>query len=446
MNATAFRSGRKVALVGRYPARDPALPPYIPNLGLYQVAAAVKSARLDDLDLRIWDFPEADPETVIAEIEAFDPDVIGYSAYVWSLPALMQINAALKETDPARLSIFGGPSARQNMLAHEPFASMTQPDVLAIGEGEGTMVDLVALKRRTADTLVHIRGIALRQPGGWKQTPPRHPATLDQLASPYALDLVPKSGLAIMETYRGCPFTCSFCEWGVMDAPKNVRSVASISNEFAAIAENGRRTLLLVDAGLNLNKPAFANLAQAATDTGFLKDRNLICEVYPAKVKDEHLRFLDGVGSPHIGVGLQSFDSDVLDEVERKYDEARFNTILTDLRSVAKLAIEIIVGLPGDSPEKFRRNFERARALPFALRVYHCLVLPSALMARSPVEHALDYDPVTLKMRSCLGWTRESLAETVAFINDQADRDGGATGEFFWVFPSPQSVRPRLRA
>jgi radical SAM superfamily enzyme YgiQ (UPF0313 family) len=275
----------------------------------------------------------------------------------------------------------------------------------------------------------------LRQGSDWKHTPPRHPAKLDDLASPYALDLVPKTGLGIMETYRGCPFTCSFCEWGVMDAPKNVRSVASISEEFGAIAENGRNTLLLVDAGLNLNKSAFVNLSAAAEQTGFLKDRNLICEVYPAKVRDEHLKFLEGVGSPHIGVGLQSFDSEVLGEVERRYDEARFNNILTDLRSVARLAIEIILGLPGDSPEKFKRNFERARSLPYALRVYHCLVLPSALMKRSPAEHLLDYDPVTLKMRSCLGWSREGLAEAVDFVNQHATRENGATGDFFWVFP-----------
>ena len=431
----AFRSGRKVALLGRYPTPDPALPPYIPNIGLYQIAAAVQAAGFDDLDLRIWDFPEKTPETIIAEVEAFDPDIIACSVYVWSLPALMKINQALKQTDSTRLSVFGGPSARENMLAHQPFAAMVQPDVLAVGEGEATMTEIVAQKQRTPETLKHVRGIALHGDRGWKQTPPRHPVTLDSLASPYALDLVPQRGLGIMETYRGCPFTCSFCEWGVMDAPKNVRSVESISSEFAAIGANGRNTLLLVDAGLNLNKPAFANLATAAEETGFLSDKNLICEVYPAKVRDEHLKFLDGVGNPHIGVGLQSFDSDVLSEVERKYDENRFNNILRDLRCVASLAIEIILGLPGDSPEKFLRNFERARALPYALRVYHCLVLPSALMMRSPKEHALDYDPITLKMRSCLGWSRESLAETTAFVNRQADREGGASGEFFWVFP-----------
>jgi len=36
---------------------------------------------------------------------------------------------------------------------------------------------------------------------------------------------------------------------------------------------------------------------------------------------------------------------------------------------VASVAVEVIMGLPGDTPGNFRRNFERARQLPCALRV-----------------------------------------------------------------------------
>lgn len=64
--------------------------------------------------------------------------------------------------------------------------------------------------------------------------------------------------------------------------------------------------------------------------------------------------------------------------------------------------------------------------------LYHCAVLPSALMARSPIEHALDYDPVTLKMRSCLGWNRAEMASTVDRLTLAAQ---GAGGDYFWVFP-----------
>jgi hypothetical protein len=96
------------------------------------------------------------------------------------------------------------------------------------------------------------------------------------------------------------------------------------------------------------------------------------------------------------------------------------------------------MGLPGDNPESFRRNYQRARRLPTALRVYHCVVLPSALMVRSPPSHNLEYDPVTLKLLSCLGWSRDALAAEAEFLTQEAHRCGGQAGEFFWIFPPPR--------
>jgi hypothetical protein len=225
-----------------------------------------------------------------------------------------------------------------------------------------------------------------------------------------------------------------------------VRSVESLVDEFNAMARLKLGGALLADAGLNLNNGAFHNLRAAADATGFLAERGLICEVYPATVRREHLDFLRGVGNPYVGVGLQSFDPTVLKEVDRKYDEARFDDILHSLCEVANVAVEVIMGLPGDNPDNFRRNFERARRLPCALRVYYCVVLPSALMVRSPPEHALAYDPVTLKMHSCLGWPPGAIAAEAEFLRREAARAGGQAGEFFWVFPPPRLDRHRSAA
>ena len=100
-----------------------------------------------------------------------------------------------------------------------------------------------------------------------------------------------------------------------------------------------------------------------------------------------------------------------------------------------EIEFEIILGLPGDTPENFRRSFARARALPCALRVYHCVVLPSALMVWSPPEYMLDYDPVTLKMHSCLGWSVQALRDECEFVTRCAQADRGRVGQLFWVFP-----------
>jgi radical SAM superfamily enzyme YgiQ (UPF0313 family) len=432
------RSGRRVALLARYPDRDPAMPQFIPNLGLYMVEAALRASALPDLEVKVWDITGASADRIAAEVIAFDPDVVGCSTYLWSFGFFLDVAVAVKADDPDRLIVFGGPSARPVMLDHEPYRQKSAAvDLLVINEGENTFREIVDLTDRSPGALMKIPGVALHREGEWHETPSRPLGDLNLLASPYEMNLIPGGGLGILQTYRGCPFTCSFCEWGTMESPKRVRTTDSLSTEFAAMERIGLGGALLADAGLNLNQAAFSNLQSAARETGFLAERGLICEIYPAKVRQEHLDFLADVGSAHVGVGLQSFDNKVLANVDRRYDEARFDETLQKIREVAHVAVEIILGLPGDAPENFRRNFERARRLPCALRVYHCVVLPSALMVRSPPEHRIDYDSISLKMNSCLGWPAAALAQEAAFLTDQAARADGRAGEYFWVFPPP---------
>lgn len=430
------RAGRRVAFLAWYPPADPALPPTIPNLGLYMVAAALKAADLEGAEFRIWDERERSAEQVAQEVVAYDPDIVAGSAYLWSLPKVLDVIAAAAADDPSRTMALGGPSARVNMLSHAPFAEKAQTvDVLFEGEGEGSFPRFVADVQRRPESWARIPGLRVRAADGWLPTGPAASAVMDDLASPYRAGLIPPGGIGIMETYRGCPFSCSFCEWGVMDAPKNVRGPGNIVQEIEAMERSDVKAVLLADAGLNLNKSAFESLRQAAEQSASLRRQALICEVYPTAVRRTHLDFLGKLGAAHIGIGLQSFDEAVRGEVERKQDDERLPDLLSALRSVAKVCVEIIMGLPGDTPEGFLRSFERARRLGVALRVYHCVVLPSALMARSPAEHQLDYDPVTLKMRSCLGWPKGTLAAMRRRMDDEARAASGHPGEFFWVFP-----------
>ncbi|HVC12067.1 MAG TPA: cobalamin-dependent protein [Burkholderiales bacterium] len=435
----APRGGRRVALLARYPTRDPAMPQFISNHGVRMVEASLRASRLDGLELNVWDLTDATLEALVDEVLAYDPDVVGFSAYLWSLPFFVEVAEALKQDDPRRLIVFGGPSARPSMLGLKPFRWTRECiDALVINEGEQTFLEIVALADRGAAALSGIPGLALPAGEGWRETPARPLGDLNELPSPYEMDLVPRGGLGVLQTYRGCPFTCSFCEWGTLESPKRVREVDQLCAEFAGMARHGVGGALEVDAGLNLNQHAFRHLREAADRTGFFRERHLICEVYPAKVRQEHIDFLASIGRALVGVGLQSFDNAVLAHVERSYDEARFEDTLQQLTAVADVAVEIIMGLPGDTPQNFRRSFERARTLPCALRVYHCVVLPSALMVRAPAEYRMDYDPVSLKMRSCMGWSEPELLGEMEYVSRRAELEGGQVGEFFWVFPPPR--------
>lgn len=432
------RGGRRVALLARYPEHDRAMPIFISNHGMRMVEASLRFAGLEGLELRVWDLRDAAAEALAREIIAFDPDVVGFSAYIWSFPFFVEVARLVKEDDPGRLIVFGGPSARPSMLNQAPFrAARRWVDALVINDGELTFAEIVAATDRSPAVLARIQGLAVPAPEGWMETPARPAVDLNEMPSPYEMDLVPYGGLAVLQTYRGCPFTCSFCEWGTLESPRRVRGVEELCREFDGMARQPVDGAILVDAGLNLNPHSFRNLREATEKHGFLDGRNLICEVYPAKVKKEHIEFLGSVGQALVGIGLQSFDNEVLAHVERSYDEARFEQTMYDLKAVSAVAVEIILGLPGDTPENFRRSFERARSLPCALRVYHCVVLPSALMVRAPAEYAMVYDPVTLKMRSCLGWTEARLQAECDYVSRCAERDGGRSGQYFWIFPPP---------
>lgn len=442
----AKRQGNRVALVAMYPTPDPAMPELISNHGLRMIEATLRAANIDGLDLHVFDLHDASVDELVDALIQLDPDVIGFSSYLWSFPLFANVAVQLRQDDPTRLIVFGGPSARPSMFNQLPFRKTRDAvDLLIINEGELTFLEIVRAADRRRDSLGSIRGIAQwcggqSSEGHWRETETRPLADLNQLPSPYVMGLVPPGGLGVLQTYRGCPYTCSFCEWGTMESPKRVRTADHLAQEFDAMSANQVTGALLVDAGLNLNARAFDQLEIAAERTGFFRERKLICEVYPAKVTDQHIRFLSNVGNPLVGVGLQSFDNEVLAHVERSFDEERFEFNMQRLTDVARVAIEIIMGLPGDSPEQFRRSFHRARTFPCALRVYHCCVLPSALMVRSPAEHALNYDPVTLKMRSCLGWTEDAIQRECDFLNQQTRINSGSTGDYFWVFSAPRQT------
>jgi hypothetical protein len=74
------------------------------------------------------------------------------------------------------------------------------------------------------------------------------------------------------------------------------------------------------------------------------------------------------------------------------------------------------------------------------MRVYHCVVLPSALMSRAAPGFDIRFDPVTLKIESCLGWPREVLAREAEKLNSFLIEGGGRPTPmcYWWAFGPPR--------
>lgn len=410
----------------------------LPSYGIRRIlAAVVADPALAGATVGLVDIGRADADAYVEAILRAEPDLLGLSVYVWSLPCMVEVARRVKQRRPQCVIVFGGPSARPAMLDLPPYAPAHHyVDAVVTTEGEAVFRAIASLAQLTRSALRSVPGLHLPIGGVWMQTGNRPPTDdLDGIASPFQLDLMPERSVAYLETYRGCPLSCRFCEWGASEAARAVFSVDYIEQELRAFARLRSPTVFLLDAGLNLNAKGFRNLLDAESRVGFLRSTIFWAEIYPTLVKDEHLEFLSRVGTSYLGVGLQSLDPAVLKQHDRPFDRLRFEAALQRLIPAAKAELQIIFGLPSDTPQGFRRTLDYARSFGIAVRVYHCLVLPDALLSRGRPEWAMRFDPITMAMTSCLGWSADDILRTRAMLDEATASVGGKSGKFWWSFP-----------
>jgi radical SAM superfamily enzyme YgiQ (UPF0313 family) len=406
------------------------------NYSVRKIQAALTSPPIDGIEVEVVDFYSQDIDALEAELEARDPDLVGASVYVWSLPTFHELARRLKRNRPDRCIVFGGPSARPAMLSLPPFADAVQfVDALVLGEGEelARQIARVVAAGGGREQLRALSGLAVPVAGKWIVNGGRtRVAELDALPSPYQLGLVPPRVTAHLETFRGCPFTCTFCEWGALGSQSPVFSHDYLVRELEAMRAAGAVGAFSIDAALNLNARAFRNLKSAVEQTGVFRDIDFSCELYPSHLGDEHLELLSGMKQVEVGIGLQSFDPEVLKGVERPFDPDRFDGILGRIAKVGSPTLLIIMGLPGDNPASFRRTLERCLGYGHMVHVYHCLVLPDALMTRAPADFQLEFDPISLKMHSCRGWTADDFRREWDHLQELVATRGGECVPYYY--------------
>lgn len=404
----------------------------LPSYGIRRIQASV----VGEGDTRLIDLGREDVAAYVAEILAWEPDIVGFSVYVWSADCLVAVAREVRRRRPSCLIVFGGASARPALFDldyyHDPTAYL---DALVEGEGEVVFRDIVRLPSLSADALATVPGVTLREAGGWRKVPRLAAESLDDLPSPYRMGLMPHGAVAYLETFRGCPLSCRFCEWGIHERDKGQFSAQYIADELRAIAATEPPAVFLLDAGLNLNMRAFRNLRAAAEETGALRNTLFWAEIYPSAVRDEHLDFLSATGPAYLGVGLQSMDPEILRLHQRPTDSPRFEEAVRRLAGVTQIELQIIFGLPGDTPAGFLRTLDYALSLPAAVRAYHCLVLPDALMTRGLPDWDMKFDPRTLAMISCQGWTSRDIVAMRQELTRRTRAVAGKAGNFWWSFP-----------
>lgn len=357
----------------------------------------------------------ADVEAFFRRVKAVEPDVVAASAYLWSFPTFVALAERIKAWREDVLVVLGGPAARMSMFTLRPYVGKQRyVDALALGEGEPVIRAIAELPEFTRAALATVPGLVIPTPTGGLRTPPAQKSrSLDAYPSPYRLGLSPRNVTAHLETFRGCPLSCAFCQWGVAEQASRALSADYIAEELLAFEALGSRGVFLVSAALNLNPIAFRNLVAAEERVGVLRRLPLSAELYPGLIREEHLDFLESVRADNIGIGIQSIDEDVLRLQRRKsFDRDRFMAFVPRIARFHRPVVELILGMPGDTPAKFRETLAWALDLPFRIHISKCLVLPDAYLDRTLADGLrIEFDHDTLQMISCTGFSAHELQE-----------------------------------
>jgi radical SAM superfamily enzyme YgiQ (UPF0313 family) len=362
------------------------------NIGF--IAAYAEKVFGKEIDIRLFKYVE-DLEQAIHEKP---PDILGLSNYPWNFNLGLEFFGMTHAVSPMTICVMGGPNipledeARTQFVKRNPLI-----DFYAYLEGEEAFAALVVrafetgvnreeMKSTPIDGFIHrvsdmevLKGNLLARR-----------RSLDEIPSPYLTGHMDKffdgKLSPMMETNRGCPFSCTFCHEGNQLISKvNYFSIERVKAELDYIAAAVQRAPILIS-NLMFADPNFAMYERDYEIVEHIERiqqrQNWPRSIFASTGKNKKERIAKALrklsGSMSMWMSVQSMDPIVLQEIKR--DNISTSQMLALASVYQELGLptlsELILGLPGDSYERHVRSLsEVMEAGVDVIDTYTCMLL-----------------------------------------------------------------------
>jgi radical SAM superfamily enzyme YgiQ (UPF0313 family) len=328
------------------------------------------------------------------------PAIVALSCFSYNRIACLSIARIAKIIDPSVKVILGGIHPTfldEQMLLHYSFV-----DYIVRGEGEVTFHDLVQTLLQGKDP-EFVAGISFRRENGVVRTKPRIRAE--------SLDSFPPVNFSTftaqrrkkkfdnnsvnsfpVETSRGCPFSCSFCNTvGLWGRRVTSRSVDRVIEQIRLVPEQAGSTLLFHDMNFTLNKEYLEVLYAA------LRRQRInipwYCVTRIDLVDEQLLRMMKKAGCAGIFFGVESLSRKILKSIDKKYTpELAIRNINLAANMGLYAQFGFIIGFPGETEETLQELVSNCKKLHSRIRgtVSPLLLIPGSAIYAQALKEGFD--------------------------------------------------------
>lgn len=300
-------------------------------------------------------------------IDDFDnPAIVGFSHYIWNENYNDTVARAIKQRWPKCIIVYGGPQVPDRY--DDWYTQHDFVDICIHQEGEISFNDIVSGKH-----LNHVAGISYQHNKTWHSTgTSKRINNLEEIDSPYLIGLfnnleIPDGYIlnAIMETDRGCPYRCTFCDWGGTTFSKiKTFGLERVYAEIEWAGKNGIELINSANANFGIFKERDNLIADKLIETkaryGYPKTFETSWAKNSNKDVLELALKLKGSGLLRkFGISMQSLDKTALENIKRSNLKInQFDSIIKSANeNDISVMIELIVGLPGETYESWTKNY-----------------------------------------------------------------------------------------
>ena len=335
-------------------------------------------------------FMKDDPSAIVSRVVA--PDIAAFSTYVWNWEISVRTAELLKTQFPECLIVFGGPHVPDRMDGF--FEAFPFIDIAAHGEGEVTFSELLS-EYVGERQFTRIAGVSVNNAAEHAGPIPTRPrvADLNTLPSPYISGVFDDlfddryNFHAVWETNRGCPYACTFCDWGSATMSK-IRTFSEdrLQKEIDWFADHRIQWIYGADANFGIlprDETIAEWLAAKKRQTGFPGKFRVNFAKNSTKRVTDIAGILNSVDlDKGITLSMQSMDDTTLRIIKRK------NLKVGPLQEFVKhyrhqdiaTNTEVIIGLPGETYESFVTGIDALlkAGIHDSIYIYRAQVLPNA--------------------------------------------------------------------